>query len=1350
MSVRTLIGAVGAGVGFAIGGAAGARWGYALGSVVGNLVDPQQVRGPSLGDVAQQTAQEGGAIPIIFGMSPPITGNVIATSQPEIVESSSGGKGGPEVVSESVFVTYAIGICEGPVDGIVRAWRNNILVYDATDDPIVSEEDNDAFLEHARFFLGTYDQEPSEDLEAVFGVGTTAAHRGVAYMVMVEEDVTDTRGAIPQWQFQVSRAGAFNYLQEVFTSSGTFEPKAGVTSYDVLIVGSGGRGSGAAGNPNKSANGGGGGGEVKWVEGVEVLSSIAVSIDSSNDSSTFDWREPTKFGADSALWAAAGQRGSFDDEAAEPPRASGSGGLDPNGDGDLQAPRAAGSADNPGFAGGAAVVSGGGSIGGGGGGAGAPGSTGQGGAGVYMGDKVGDDLGDEGWFGGGGGGAVSNHAATGDLNTSLGGKGGGGRGSYGSFLSIIDPQFDIKDAQPGMPNTGGGGGGIASAYATDYPPTGGAYNGTGKDGGSGIVVVRWIDPDNPSPNANRLRNVITAICARANVPSDLIDVSMLSEVENVPGFIVTNQYEAVQALQALGDIYRFDIAEFDAQIRFVPRGENSILTLTEADLVDDGEDLEEEFRRADPISIPRLLNLNYYDVESGLTTSKQTSERAGDWRAQGDLSLSSAVVMTSDQAAQAVDIAHKVMIEDAKGQITITVPDNRIAIVPSSVLILQAMGQSMRLRVVRELLLDGMQKLDCLRDRQSAYTSDVEGIPPPPQVAPPSSIVGPTLIVPLDIPLLRDADDSQGMSYYVAVAGTLPGWRGASVELSRDGGATFESSRLVGGRALIGTLTAILGDHPQEFPDTHNAVVVSFGSVNAELEDTDISGMLDRVNLAAIGSPEVGWELINFADADELDATTQTWRLETLLRGRKATIPRQHEVTEQFVLLDRAQLWSVPAAVADIDTTLTFRATSIGMPVDTGTLVDMAYVGHVQRERAIAFLEVAPGDTSALVSWIGTGRLGGDTSAAHGAFFDGYRVIVRDDLAQSVIDTSEQDLEVSTAGVVGELFIGVCQVNTLTGEGPITWWPYDPLGDPLSTAYLWQLGKTHPFIGGNFLGRVIFADADEPYYVDLINQGGSGVDYNMRKFPIDAESIGDSTGGTGLAEEVTAFIRHPSEEIIYVVTADYPGGDGVVRKLLPENMILGGLLSGVQETQRGYLYRDLVCVNLELYASRDTTPPQIDVLDLDDLSILRTLPLTAARAYRFIAGNDGDSPAGIWIADNINGPDAGQVHRVDRETGAIDNTIDTRRWPMGGIVYDGHVFVYCLNNALSPPTPGIGVFKYRISDGAEIDSWINAEDTASYGSQDRAVWAEGQYLAVAWADGHKVFDVIAEQYVDSE
>lgn len=212
---RQVLPIVGAAVGAYFGGPTGAQIGWTIGSLVGNAVDPQVIKGPSLGDLATQTSQEGVPRPIVFGVSPPMAGNIIACGNPVIKKKDTQqGKGGPVTETEVVYRTYAIGVCEGPINAFLRVWRNGTLVYDVRPnaDPSMAKQ-NANFMKTARFFLGGWDQMPSPDIEAALGAANAPFFRGTAYLVMANEDLTDLRGAVPQYTFQVMRCEA-----TVFTS----------------------------------------------------------------------------------------------------------------------------------------------------------------------------------------------------------------------------------------------------------------------------------------------------------------------------------------------------------------------------------------------------------------------------------------------------------------------------------------------------------------------------------------------------------------------------------------------------------------------------------------------------------------------------------------------------------------------------------------------------------------------------------------------------------------------------------------------------------------------------------------------------------------------------------------------------------------------------------------------------------------------------------------------------------------------------------------------------------------------------------------------------------------------------
>src|SRR5690606_17434487 len=115
-----------------------------------------------------------------------------------------GGK--PKVKREHAYRTYAIRICEGPIAGVLRVWEDDKLVYDVRpESPIVAE--SSAWIANKTIYLGDEDQLPDPVLQAqVSGASDTPAYRGTAYIVVDSEDLTERRGSIPQYRFEIASA----------------------------------------------------------------------------------------------------------------------------------------------------------------------------------------------------------------------------------------------------------------------------------------------------------------------------------------------------------------------------------------------------------------------------------------------------------------------------------------------------------------------------------------------------------------------------------------------------------------------------------------------------------------------------------------------------------------------------------------------------------------------------------------------------------------------------------------------------------------------------------------------------------------------------------------------------------------------------------------------------------------------------------------------------------------------------------------------------------------------------------------------------------------------------------------
>jgi hypothetical protein len=196
----------GAAVGTMLGGPIGGMIGRAVGGIAGNIIDQQlfgggtkRVEGPRLNDLRVMASEEGAPIPALWGRMR-IAGQVIwATNLLEMSNTStqkSGGKGGPKVktTSYSYFANFAVGLCEGEIDGIGRVWADGKLI------------DLKSFT--TRLYTGTEVQNPDSLISAIEGAAAAPAYRGLAYIVFERLPLESFGNRLPQLSFEIFRRGS--------------------------------------------------------------------------------------------------------------------------------------------------------------------------------------------------------------------------------------------------------------------------------------------------------------------------------------------------------------------------------------------------------------------------------------------------------------------------------------------------------------------------------------------------------------------------------------------------------------------------------------------------------------------------------------------------------------------------------------------------------------------------------------------------------------------------------------------------------------------------------------------------------------------------------------------------------------------------------------------------------------------------------------------------------------------------------------------------------------------------------------------------------------------------------------
>lgn len=1054
---RQVLPIVGAAVGFFIGGPAGAQWGYAIGALVGNIVDPVVINGPKIGDVATQTSAEGVYQPIYFGTAAG-AGNIIMQGPDVIKKNRDSGKGGPVTVTERLYRTFAIriGVSWQEGEGIVavtRIWEDNKLVYDIRPESEIVA-DSSKFAEQFTLHLGTQDQLPDPDLEALpalygGGMGNVPSYRGRAYIVFPNKDITD-RKSISDYRLEVVTQGvsidrqliAFRIFQTPnmmsiddawagawsLVASPANANRAVVARDRIITLSAGSAGpyyyTDDFGNTFTASTGAGvaaGGGFFRgWARNdiVMMANGAADANVSTNRGESFAAMPGIKADAfasiditpTSALWVRL--RNNFGSRSTD------------NGitwTAEVATGLIAGGEVSR-WSDGVTIMFGGRS------GLGAPAIRSTTG-GVSFTTEVMPTFGGsatitcicEGngiWVAGTDTGEIIYRDISGVWQMAS-----DTLGAHAYDVTHTGSAFAMIGSQSGIGNPGF----IKSSVDGDTWTT--RFNDnmiSSSEAWNTIVTTEPVHTVISAPLP--LSSIVDRIHEMCNRPAAQHDSSDLDDIE-VTGLVLAGGYSGADSIRTAQGLYQFDSAEFNGKINYSLRGKPVVYTFTIDDLMDE----PEESIREQAIEYPLKMHLDYQSPFTGYAPAKATSSRSSnDIRVLGEANIQSPFVFAdSDEPQQRVTILHKVSWADADGEVTFTVPDKFLWIAPGDCVGLQLRDTIRRLRIDKIEYADGVMKLTCRNDRQSAYTSDVTGVPIKPPDNPPTNIVGPSVLELLDIAALRDADDLATPVWYKGIGGVSPAWYGATEQDSTDGGANYTGNLMVSNGTVMGTMLEDVADASQHYTDTTNVVRVQLDRYE-EIDSLTDSQFLSEQGGFALSNPDGTWELCQFRDADDLG--DGLYEFSHLLRGRLNSGTEEHLAGARFVLLDTIIQTQAPSSYLGQD--IYHRAISFGNSPETATVKNAVFAGRSQIEWPIANLFLERDGDDILIEIIPRHRFGTEDVPVRSINWDGYRLEISDGSILSAFTITSDTHTFDATGWSSPIQVAVAQRNRITGTGP--------------------------------------------------------------------------------------------------------------------------------------------------------------------------------------------------------------------------------------------------------------------------------------------------------------------------
>lgn len=918
-----------------LGGVVGAFFGpigFQIGSMVGGLIggyiDPDVIKGPSLGDIPVQTSQEGVPRPIIFGSPQPFSGNIIQII-PKVFSTKrerQGKGGGPVVESQQVHQSYAIRICRGPAS-VIQVWRDGKIVFDRTGAYGI-DADGQAFASRARFYTGDEEQMPDPTLEAHVGVGNQPAYRGTAYMVVTMDDLTPTGGRIPNYEFRMSSDATI--VDECEEEAGLlfWYPLDDATPGGLareLVGGYNGRYSDdyVGGGPALSLYGTGSAFFSDF--GGYMLCALSEGDTIPPDMRRDEWTV--------SVW--------FQNSASTLP--------DPNDQGGTQKTIARFS--NGFFAGGESNwnlclkqpttppdkkhrrPTGTWTIGGGAGSV-----TMQGSDTISM-NKTGFLV------------------MTWKKNPAYA----PGKGDGQLFLNgaLIGTASDVSGATTAGAAIMVGGG---YAHPTDEQFFGYVADLKGYDYAftQGDVIEKylsnqgdfWENPDAPGTwtsadgtyitfcdsratlNDVTLASIELELARMAGVTPAQFDVSSDTGVI-VPGLLIGKLMAAADALRMLGGVYFRDYPEYDLQIVSTPRGGASVADIEDENCIDTNEGDNES--RAQPMELPRKVVMYFSDPTSAYAIVPVTATRMSiNVPSDGIQTLQVPMVLQRDFAKQTVEMTMKVLWEEQTGHRLIRqLPVYEYAyLTPADPITFT--GQ--RYRIIRQVLNEGTMEIECVRDRISNYSSTaVANIVEPPTL-PPVNVKGPSVLEVMNLPALRPEDTSPGV--YAAVTGLTPGWPGADLYLSLDQGTTW--TRMV--RMLAAATMGRLDENTTSAVDSNGYVdPIRLKIYNQDTLDSATPEQLAAgMNGFAITNEDTSVSDVGqFATA--YDDSAGFYTIDDVVLGQLGTTAADHLVGDSFVILD-TNLYRISLPIEYAGQDLYWKAVTIGTAIENNETIIRTYI----------------------------------------------------------------------------------------------------------------------------------------------------------------------------------------------------------------------------------------------------------------------------------------------------------------------------------------------------------------------------------------------------------------------
>jgi hypothetical protein len=515
---------------------------------------------------------------------------------------------------------------------------------------------------------------------------------------------------------------------------------------------------------------------------------------------------------------------------------------------------------------------------------------------------------------------------------------------------------------------------------------------------------------NPVP----LKDIVTDVSLRCGLEVSDIDVEELTDL--VDGYTITHQMAGRSAIEPLMQAYFFDPVESDYKIKFRKRGRPAVVTIPDEDLAAHSSGSEPpdliEIRRKQELDLPQIVNVKYINAAADYQTSTQYEARQAG-RSNSAVTVDMPIVLSDEKAAQVAAAALYTAWAERTG-LSFATSLAYAKYEPTDVVIVH----NRLVRLVHRKRNGGIIEWEGYADGNTLYPSDtINQVGAAAPAGPVGQVLVPTPLTALQIigtPLLQDTDASPG--FYLAAAGMGPGWSGAQVWKSIDGGVSYQPMTSVPNASLIGTVSGALGAYQggNTFDElnTFTVTLIDNGSTatpSSATEDVVLSG----ANAFLVGDEVVQARRVVLNDDG-------SYTFSGLLRYRRGTDGVAHAAGERFVALT-ASLVRVAVPTSEIGLPRMYKAITNGGTLAEAQAVSFTYEGNDLKPYAPAHIggwRAGNGDLT--IAAVRRTRIGGEW---------------RDFVEVPLAETAEvYDFEILDGSTVKRTFAGVASPSVVYTE----------------------------------------------------------------------------------------------------------------------------------------------------------------------------------------------------------------------------------------------------------------------------------------------------------------------------